>query len=558
MTDPLAASAASAASARLVELAVRDLGIIDSLSLVLGPAMTALTGETGAGKTMLVEAIDLLLGGRADASMVRTGAAEAVVEGRFDVDGEELVLSRVVPADGRSRAYIDGRMATATSLTERAGALVDLHGQHAHQSLLATSAQRAALDRFARTDLAHLIALRADIRTVAAELEAMGGDAGARARESDLLRYQLTELDAAGIGDPEEDDQLDAEESLLADAVGNREAVATAIEALSGDGGTLDALAHVVATLDGLAPFAGSAERLRDAQAEVTDVATELRAQGEQIDDDPARLAELRERRQFLVDLRRKYASASIDPGASPRRTSATLADVMAYRDEVTERLERLDGHDVRAGALDARMAELRDAEAEAAAIVAAARRAAAPRLAAAVEARLGDLGMAKARLAVDVDGPDPGDEVRFMLAANPGSAPAPLARVASGGELARTMLALRLVLSSGPPVLIFDEVDAGIGGQAARAVGQALGQLGRTRQVLVVTHLPQVAACADQQIRVSKSERQGTTIAQATALDGADRVVELSRMLSGTPDSERVRGAAEELLAAAEADRQA
>ncbi len=549
MTPPAVPSAVPAA--RLLELAVTDLGIIDHLALVLGPGMTALTGETGAGKTMVVGAIDLLLGGRADASLVRTGAAEAVVEGRFEVDGEELVLTRVVPAEGRSRAYVNGRMATAAVLAEQSGALVDLHGQHAHQSLLATRTQREALDRFAGTDLGPLREAVARRRGLEQELGLLGGDAGARAREADLLRFQLGELEAAGLEDPDEDARLDELEDLLAGSVGHREAAAAAVRALTDDDGAVDSLGTAIAALDGHAPFGDLAGRLRAVQAELTDAAAETRTAGEEIDDDPARLAEIRERRQLLVDLRRKYGTAPVDDDGS-RSGRGTLHDVIEYRDAIAERLARLDDHDARAAALEGQLTAACAEEAAAARVVGTVRRRAGPALATAVQGHLRDLAMPNARLSVAVGDDDPGDDVVFLLAANPGSEPAPLTKVASGGELARSMLGLRLVLSQAPPVLVFDEVDAGIGGEAALAVGRSLAQLGADHQVLVVTHLPQVAAFADHQVHVHKQVRRGTTAATASRLDDAGRVVELSRMLSGTPDSERVQDAASELLAMA------
>ena len=548
-----------APSGRLVELAVTDLGIIDRLVLVFGPGMTALTGETGAGKTMVVGAIDLLLGGRADASMVRSGATEAVVEGRFDLDGEELILTRVVPADGRSRAYVNGRMATAGVLADRAGALVDLHGQHAHQSLLATRTQRESLDRYAGIDLGRLLAARAERRRIGRELEALGGDGGARAREADLLRFQASELVVAGLDDPDEDARLDEQEDLLAGAVSHREAAAVAVPALTEDGGAIDGLGTAIAALDGRAPYRTLVERLHAAQAELADAAAEARVVGEGINDDPARLAEIRERRQLLVDLRRKYGTAPLDDDhdrTRARTRSGTISDVIAYRDAVTERLERLDSHDAHAGALERELVAAEAEEAAAARLIGRARRQAGPALAGAVQGHLRDLAMPNARVQVAVGDDDPGDNVAFLLAANPGSEAAPLTKVASGGELARSMLALRLVLSAAPPVLVFDEVDAGIGGEAALAVGRSLAQLGADHQVLVVTHLPQVAAFADQQVHVHKRVAGGTTVATASALAGAERVVELSRMLSGTPESERVQDAASELLALAARER--
>ena len=245
----------------LSELHIENLGVIETLDLVLGSGLTALTGETGAGKTMLVEAIELLVGGRADAAIVRHGAVEARIEGRFvAADGTERILGRVIPADGRSRAYVDGRPATVTSLAEIAADMVDLHGQHAHQSLLSVATQRAALDQFGNVDLAPL-RRTGHLTELDASLAALGGDERLRAREIDLLRFQVAELDGAGIDDPDEDAALDAEESLLADAAAHREAGATAYEALAAEDGARDALGARLAAVDGRRPFAEVATR---------------------------------------------------------------------------------------------------------------------------------------------------------------------------------------------------------------------------------------------------------------------------------------------------------
>src|ERR687898_2851771 len=255
----------------LVELHVVDLGIVADLTLVLGPGLTAITGETGAGKTLLVEAVELLVGGRADTTLVRDGASEARVEGRFvDVDtGDEVVLARVVPLDGRSRAYVDGRLATVGELAEVGTRLVDLHGQHAHQSLLAAAVQRAALDRFigppATEPLAAHRAARAEIRRIDSELAALGGDDRARARELDLLRFQIGEVDAAGLDDASEDVALEAEEALLADALAHREALAAAYGAIEGP--ALDSVGAAAAALAGRGPLSGPARRASPARA---------------------------------------------------------------------------------------------------------------------------------------------------------------------------------------------------------------------------------------------------------------------------------------------------
>jgi DNA repair protein RecN (Recombination protein N) len=527
----------------LTELRVRELGVIEDLQLVLGEGMTAITGETGAGKTLVVEAIELLVGGRGDPSRVRAGATEAVVEGRFVVDGQEVVLSRVVPATGRSRAYVDGRMAAVTQLAELGRGLVDLHGQHAHQSLLSAAVQRDALDRFAGIDPEPRAAARAALREIEAALDALGGDERARARELDLLRYQVDELRAAAVEDAGEDDRLADEEERLADAAAHRDAAAAAWGALAGDGGASDALATAIAALGSRPPFATAVERLRTASTELTDIAAELRDAESTLLDDPARLAEVQQRRQQLTNLRRKYGDV--------------LSDVIAFRDQAEAQLAELESHDARAAALDAQRTEAQRALAEIERALGETRRKHASRLAKAVESQLPDLALAGATFAVNV-GEDPaGDDVTFGFSANPGEPARSLAKVASGGELARCMLALRLVLrDAGVPTLIFDEVDAGIGGQAAVAVGGALATLATDQQVFVVTHLPQVAAFADHHVAIEKEAGRGRNVATARRLDDGDRVTELTRMLSGLPESATGRDHAHELLTAARARR--
>ncbi|HUQ40376.1 MAG TPA: DNA repair protein RecN [Acidimicrobiales bacterium] len=532
----------------LAELRVRDLGVIADLSLVLGPGMTAVTGETGAGKTLVVEAIELLVGGRAESGLVRQGAAEARVDGRFDLgddagDEQQTVLARVLPAEGRSRAYVDGSMATVGALAETAGPLVDLHGQHAHQSLLTPASQRRALDAFAGVDLTALQAARAALKAIDDALGGLGGDERARAREVDLLLFQVGEIDAALLQDPDEDQHLAAEEDALRNAAAHREAAATAHSALAADEGAVEALGRAVAAVTGHAPLLDLEARLRASAAELQDVVAEVRAAAERLEDDPQRLEEIRARRQLLRDLTRKYGD--------------TVAAVVSFGEEARARLDELQSREARASALEvergAAVVRL-EAEAEAVAVL---RRDAADAMAAAVTGHLRTLAMATARVEISVEGAGPGDDVSFLLAANPGEPPQPLARVASGGELARAMLAVRLVLlatGDGATTLVFDEVDAGVGGEAALAVGRALAALAGRHQVLVVTHLAQVAAFADHHVVVTKREVDGRTVAAAAVVEGADRVVELSRMLSGRPESETARVHAQELLATARA----
>ncbi len=525
----------------LAELAVSDLGVIGELSLLLGPGMTALTGETGAGKTLVVTAIELLVGGRADAAVVRPGASEARVGGRFvDRGGQEVVLERVVPAQGRSRAYVDGRLAPVSALAELGTGLVDLHGQHSHQSLLAPAAQRAALDRFGGIDRHVLGRARSRVAEIESSMRALGGDAADRAQLADLLRFELAELDRAGVSDPDEEAALEAEESLLSDASAHRHAAALAHGVLVDEGGAVDAASRALSALAGRPPFAEIEARLRGLLAELADAAVELRRAGEVIEEDPGRLEVVRSRLQQLRQLRRRYQAPS-------------LAELIAVRQRSAARLEELDDYDRRAVELEQFREQARGEVATAAAQVALARRRVAPELASAVQGRLRPLALPHAVVEIKVDGDDPADDVRFLLAANPGEPALPLAKVASGGELSRAMLALRLALGGAEAeTLVFDEVDAGIGGEAALAVGRSLSALGARAQVLVVTHLPQVAAFADAQVAVSKADQGGRTVASARVLDGDERVVEVSRMLSGHPQSDAAQGHAAELLSVA------
>lgn len=524
----------------LYELHIESLGVIDRLDLVLGPGLTALTGETGAGKTMLIEAISLLVGGRADASMVRPGAVEARVEGRFVSGAEEVVVARVIPADGRSRAYVNGRLATVSNLAELGERMVDLHGQHAHQGLLSAREQREALDRFCRTDLEPLRAARGRLTEIDAALAALGGDARTRARELDLLKFQSSELAAAAIDGPDEDVRLEAHHDVLAGAVEYRAVGHESLSLLADDGGATERLGLALRRLASSAPFAPVSERLRSLYAELADVVADLRATTEAIDEDPARLAEVRDRMQMLRDLRRKYGDS--------------LGEVVAFQRDVDERLAELAAYEGTVARLERERTDAVGAERVAAAVVGATRRSGAERLGREVEVHLRELAMPHVKVGVVVGDDDPGDDVTFLLAANPGSPLLPLSRVASGGELARAMLALRLVLSEAPETLVFDEVDAGIGGAAAVAVGSKLASLGERHQVLVVTHLAQVAALAGTHVLVRKvvvddPNRGATTVASAAALDDEARVDEVARMLSGDAVGDAARRHAADLL---------
>ena len=509
----------------LTELHIRNLGVIDSVTLQFAKGFTAFTGETGAGKTMIIEAINLLVGGRAEAAMVRHGAEEARVDGRFidPTTDDEIILSRVIPADGRSRAYVDGAPATVGALAEVGARLVDLHGQHAHQSLLGERAQRAALDAFGDIDLSEIVAAKHELSEIDTSLAALGGDEQSRNREIDLLRFQVREIDEAAIESADEDERLRREEDALGDVTANREALA-AVHALLGDEGAAgDLVGRALAAVASRAVAEPVAERLVVLAAEVRDLAAEARGLAEALEDDPERLAAIGERRRLLRDLCRKYGP--------------DLGDVVQFGVDAATRLAELESHGESVAALAARRVDASRRLAAAQKTVATARRKAAPKLAKAVETRLRDLALPHAEIRVEVpeSAADPaGDGVCILIAANPGSPPAPLAKVASGGELARVMLALRLVLTQAPPTLVFDEVDAGIGGSAAVAVGDALRDVSRNHQVFVVTHLAQVAARADVQVGIAKTVKQKETFVRAGVLEGEGRVEEIARMLSG------------------------
>lgn len=549
----------------LTELRVSNLGVIPDVNVVLGGGMTALTGETGAGKTLLVDAISLLLGGPADASLVRPGAPEALVEGRFaGPNGEDIVLSRVVPAAGRSRAYINGRMSSASQLAEAGEQLVDMHGQHGHQALLTPAAQRAMLDRFGGINTEDVNTARRALKDLEAGRDALGGDARARAREIDLLRFQIEELEAAGLGSPDEDERLKDEEETLSAATALRESAEQVHAALTADEGICDRVSSLIPLVHSGKALAPLHDRLAATAVELADIAQDARLAADSLEDDPERLAWIGTRRQVLSDLRRKYGDS--------------LEEVIAFRDRSCERLAELEDHDHRASRLDE---EIRTAAADVAEKerhLWERRKAVAPLFSKEVEKRLRELAMPRARFVVEIGEKPPGDSVTWMLGANPGEPVLPLTKVASGGELARTMLAARLTVGTAPfspaggiaagqsngsagrraasgrdgagaATLVFDEVDAGVGGEAAVAVGRALAALAGEHQVLVVTHLPQVAAFADEHWVVQKRTEGDRTVASVGTVTGEDRVVEVSRMLSGSPASETARRHAEELL---------
>lgn len=569
---------------------IRKLGVIDDAVVELSPGFTAVTGETGAGKTMVVTSLGLLLGGRADPALVRTGADRAVVEGRIalaedapaalraveagaELDDGALLLSRTVSAEGRSRAHVGGRSVPVGLLGELGEDLIAVHGQTDQQRLLKPARQRAALDRYAGAAVAEPLARYQTayrrLREVESTLEELTTRARERAQEADLLRFGVAEV-AAAEPVAGEDVELAAE----AERLGHADALASAAQlahgALAGDpaepdildAGTLVAQARraLEAVRHHDPQLAALADRLNEVGYLLADVAADLAGYADGLDADPVRLAAVEERRSVLGHLVRKYASPE-----------GGVAEVLEWAERSGLRLAELDDDDDRIEGLTAERSALRSELGALAAELTKARHAAADRFAQAVTAELAELAMPHARVSfaitqaedpagIEVEGravacgPYGADEVEVLLAPHPGAPPRPIAKGASGGELSRVMLAVEVVFAGADPVptYLFDEVDAGVGGKAAVEVGRRLARLAETSQVVVVTHLPQVAAFADRHLVVEKTSDGSVTRSGVKVLDDAERVRELSRMLAGLEDSELGRAHAEELLAAA------
>ena len=567
----------------LEEMRIAGLGVIADATLSLHPGLTVVTGETGAGKTMVVSGLSLLFGGRADAGLVRTGSPSAVVEGRLALPGESpavaraldaggelddgaLLVSRTVSAEGRSRAHVGGRSVPVGVLGELAESLVALHGQHDQQRLVRPAEQRGLLDRYAGIALDEWTAAYARLGEVTARLAEITARRRERAQEADLLRLGLAEVAAVQpvVG---EDEALATEVGRLAHADTLRAAASEAHALLVGDPGAVDgvdATGLVGEARRALAPAAGLdpglealAARLAEVAYQLADVAADLGSYASSVDADPERLAAAQDRQAALAGLTRKYAD--------------DLPGVLAWASAAARRLAELDGDDDALAVLAEERDSLVARLGTLAASLTAARTAAGERLAAAVTAELAALAMPDARVDVVVTqeesepgvpvgerrlayGPAGTDTVELLLTPHPGAPPRPLGRAASGGELSRVMLAVEVVLAGADPVptMVFDEVDAGVGGRAAVEVGRRLAMLARDHQVLVVTHLPQVAAFADRHVHVAKSADGDVTASGITTLDDAGRLRELSRMLAGLDDSDLARGHAEELLAVA------
>ena len=534
----------------LLEVSVSDLALIERVRLSLEPGLNVLTGETGAGKSLVIDALALVLGGRADHALVRTGADRTVVEALFDRLPEPLICVREVHASGRSIARIDLGTVTAARLAEVAGPLVEIHGQHEQQRLLEGARQRDLLDAYGghaalRGAAAAAVGAWRDNR---AALEMLVADPREVARQLELHEHDADEIEAAALRAGEAD-ELRAALGRAANAEQVSRLVAELRERLAGDrDGARDLLARGSRTALELARLDGAfwplVARLEGLAAEVEDAADQLRRLASGLEFDAAAIAEMEARIGRIYALERKYGAdeaAVIAHGQRSREEAARLRGLEAERAERAAADERLEG-----------------AARDAAAALTAARTDAGARLADAASEALVELGMARARLEVAVSAAEltasGADDVTFLIAPNPGEPPMPLARIASGGELSRVSLALKRVLAAADetPTLVFDEIDAGIGSRSADPVGRSLWRLARDHQVLCVTHLPQIAAYADAHFQIAKHERDGRTVTEVRRLDDEARIRELAHMLAGAAPSEASLAAARELRAKA------
>jgi DNA repair protein RecN (Recombination protein N) len=561
----------------LAQLTVRNVVLIERLVLDLAPGFNVVTGETGAGKSMVVDALSLVLGGRARPDLVRGGADEAEVEALFELSPgsraaakleaagipseRELVVRRVVQAEGRSRAYVNGRLCTAAQLAEIAADLCDIASQHESVSLTDPATHVEYLDAFGRLEGDRVrVAEQVDaLSEVQRELAAAGAQERGRAERDDFLRWQMRELDELDPRDGEET-ELEHERGRLRHAEKLEAATRHAADRLyEGEGAICDELGRLGAELDQAAGIDGSlaslARTVESARGELADAARALARYAETVEASPERLAEVEERAFRLQKLLRKHGPAT--------------ADLLAYRAGLARELASLASASERVGELEAEKSRRATEAGAAARALSRKRRDAAEKLADAIGRELSQLGMGRARVVVDVQPTASAgeallvdgarltragiDRVEFLIAPNRGEEPRPLRRIASGGELSRALLALKRVLADQGPAgtYVFDEVDAGVGGAVAEVIGRSIADIARHRQVVCITHLPQIAALADAHFVVDKTESRGRTHTSVKRLEPSERVEEIARMIGGIKVGDATRRAAAELLGA-------
>jgi DNA repair protein RecN (Recombination protein N) len=552
----------------LAHLSVRDFAIVARLDLDLHAGMTVLTGETGAGKSILIDALGLTLGERASTKVVRSGAERAEVVAIFEFGqdchaarylaeqdlasaDDECILRRVIGSDGRSRAQVNGRPVPLQTLRELGDLLVDIHGQHEHQSLLRGVAQRRILDEYAGhgAALEGLAALHDQWQTTRAAIENLTGGPEQRAQRIDFLRYQIKELDGLDIQSGELE-RLDREHRRLSHASELLTICGHSVDDIDGDGEmSLTArLARVLAALEKMLAMDHGVENIRTlldgAGIQLSEAATELRRYRDSIDLDPGRLQVLNERLTAIHDAARKH--------------QVEARELAALHQRLREEIAELEGSSARLMALQSALQDCLQAYADAARELHDSRVRAAETLSQAISSNIRELGMPRGQLHIDVqaqfEAPPSrtgADSVTFQVAINPGQPPLPLAKVASGGELSRISLAIQVIAThtSGVPTLIFDEVDAGVGGRVAEIVGRELRCLANNRQVLCVTHLPQVASLAQQHVQVQKRSQRRQTHTDLRNLSGEGRVEEIARMLGGVTITDQALAHARQML---------
>jgi DNA repair protein RecN (Recombination protein N) len=581
----------------LVELAIRNFAIIEAVQIPFGPGLNVLSGETGAGKSILIDALGAVLGDRVSTDMVQTGAASASIDATFDlncvahrdvlsgvlteleVDESDglLILSREIHAGGRSGARLNGRPTTVSILAQIGSLLVDIHGQSEHLSLLKPAAQLQLLDRFAqavplREEFARKLE---ELRATQTALERSRSGARERMQRVDLLRYQIEEINRAGL-QPEEEEDLAAERSRLANADRLATDAGAAYTALAGSddldlgGGAIPALRQSASIFESIAAIDPTTKGVLDRVTELLylaeDLATDVRLYRDSIDADPARLAIVEERLAEIRQLQRKYG--------------ASVSDILDHARVAQEELERLTGSEVDTETLAAREEALSCEVGELAAELSKKRLAVSESIASDVERSIARLNMGAAQFAVSLDRveddrgvPVAGhngvdrrflvdasgmDRVAFLIAPNPGEGLKPLSKIASGGETARLMLALKSILSEADqtPTLVFDEIDVGVGGRSGQVVGETLWSLTKNHQVIVITHLPQIAAFGDLHFQIAKIEQDGRVVSTIDVLDDSSRQLELAAMLDGTPVTESSLQSASEMLERASASK--
>ncbi len=569
----------------LAELQISDFAIINRLDLRLHDKFNAFTGETGAGKSIIIDALGIVLGGRASPDFVRTGSNAARVQALFHLDpgtvermtpvferhgvepSEDLILTREVTASGRSTARVNGTLIPVAALRELAEGLVDITGQSEHLSLLRPAAQLDLLDQYARCGAlrAEVASLYAEARGLEADIAGLVRDRQEAERRADMLRYQLEEIESAAPQAGEEEDLLQRR-TLLANAEKLSTLAETAYHALYGSSDSaLDLLRQAEGAMEGLVRYDASLgpdlETLREALVNVEEAALTVRRYRDCVEYDPGQLAHIEDRLDSLNRLKRKYGS--------------TIAEVLEYESQAADELNNLEHSEERAEELRVRLERVRDKLAERALALSQARSSAADDLGARIEQALADLLMARARVqvqvtrrageggsTVEVEGESVGvdatgiDRVEILLSPNPGEPLKPMARIASGGETARILLAVRSVLSDADqtPTLVFDEVDVGVGGRSGHVVGEKLYGLTRSHQVLAITHLAQVAAFADAHHRITKVVDEDRTSTRVDELDDSEKRAELAAMLGGLPVGEKSLQSAGELLARVDA----